>query len=417
MVPGPKIPPLSLSLPAQLGALASQVVPAIASQAPAIAGAAKIGARANLLQIAAAPARPGGPAAGLLVPASAAIARRTIEAASSGALSTFAAKFAEMGRRNAQSAATTAASGLIERGQTTGGQGEHRVPGALITPKAAPQRAPDGTDPSQGADSSRSKASPAKATGTNDFAGLSRDEARLLLSQKLPPAERQALKADIHRFYNHGTDAARESLQAQWGERLGVADFDDNTIKLLLFAATDVKPHEQQPQAAPAAAAVPAAPATSVPAARAAQRSEASAASASASASAADAAEAAAAANPKATTEQSKARPQRPGGPADPTDHGASRPAGHGAEPTAANQPPASTVAGSPDLEEPVQNAASSFEKQMEMINKQQERMQIVSAKMELEAAGRSMVLQALRDMIKDQKEAVKDAGEAGHKA
>ncbi len=48
--------------------------------------------------------------------------------------------------------------------------------------------------------------------------------------------------------------------------------------------------------------------------------------------------------------------------------------------------------------------------------NEAQNRMAILSATMQVAALARSMMMQTLRDFVKDAKDVVKDQGEAGHK-
>ena len=48
--------------------------------------------------------------------------------------------------------------------------------------------------------------------------------------------------------------------------------------------------------------------------------------------------------------------------------------------------------------------------------NEMQNRMAVVSAAMQVAALARSMMMQTLRDFVKDAKDTVKDQGEAGHK-
>lgn len=52
----------------------------------------------------------------------------------------------------------------------------------------------------------------------------------------------------------------------------------------------------------------------------------------------------------------------------------------------------------------------------MEQLNAQQEKMALMTATMQANAAVRSEMLQMVRDLAKDAKDAVKDVGEAGHK-
>jgi uncharacterized BrkB/YihY/UPF0761 family membrane protein len=59
---------------------------------------------------------------------------------------------------------------------------------------------------------------------------------------------------------------------------------------------------------------------------------------------------------------------------------------------------------------------AGAAEDTMTKANEIQNRLAIVSATMQVAALARSMMMQALRDMIKDAKDTVKDQGEAGHK-
>ena len=59
---------------------------------------------------------------------------------------------------------------------------------------------------------------------------------------------------------------------------------------------------------------------------------------------------------------------------------------------------------------------AMAAENAMTKANDIQNRLAIVSATMQVAALARSMMMQTLRDMIKDAKDTVKDQGEAGHK-
>jgi hypothetical protein len=59
---------------------------------------------------------------------------------------------------------------------------------------------------------------------------------------------------------------------------------------------------------------------------------------------------------------------------------------------------------------------AGAAEDAMTKANEIQNRLAIVSATMQVAALARSMMMQTLRDMIKDAKDTVKDQGEAGHK-
>jgi hypothetical protein len=53
---------------------------------------------------------------------------------------------------------------------------------------------------------------------------------------------------------------------------------------------------------------------------------------------------------------------------------------------------------------------------QMATMNAEQDAMAMASMKFQALAAQRAMVMQCLRDLIKDAKDTVKDQGEAGHK-
>jgi hypothetical protein len=62
------------------------------------------------------------------------------------------------------------------------------------------------------------------------------------------------------------------------------------------------------------------------------------------------------------------------------------------------------------------QDTAGNSIRQMELMNDQQDRMAAVSATMQANAALRAQMLQTVRDITKDAKDAIKDQGEAGHK-
>ena len=77
-----------------------------------------------------------------------------------------------------------------------------------------------------------------------------------------------------------------------------------------------------------------------------------------------------------------------------------------------------STEAGQsgPVEEQEIEQDVLSYMERMQQLNDQQEKSALLTATMQARAANRAEMLQMVRDMAKDAKDAVKDVGEAGHK-
>ena len=87
---------------------------------------------------------------------------------------------------------------------------------------------------------------------------------------------------------------------------------------------------------------------------------------------------------------------------------------------TQGGTPPPQGQVGSEEVGDTISNSMSESEKAARdaqlNANDAQNRMAILSATLQVAALARSMMMQTLRDFIKDAKDTVKDQGEAGHK-